>query len=370
MAGFGAAAQAALKNPQVMGMLESMALQAGQQAATQKVAEAGQGVPHSGASFAGGLKQMAFGPAGGDPFAIAKGGMQISAAAADVGMSVARYTSPTGMAVAGANMAADIGLTSERTGAAARGLSDMTTDVQNAVGNIASNPLDPGSWMELGEVVASLPAKLETLGDVVAGVAQELKGFSGAMTEAAAIQDIGAVERQFQSAEATGEGVLELTKAVESMKDELQPIRDSVTNVMTAILTGLLTWAEGFVEWLKPTLEALLEIAKGVASALEDIPYLGKWFDGLRDLLDKIELNTEPKPEEDLQGLNAVLGQVMGKTGDTPPLSFDQNVSGAPATEEQRAAGVNQPGLPQMFNASQGGNGNQGGGGFGGKGFN
>jgi len=357
----GSAIGAALRNPQVAGMLEQMALQAGQQAVSQKI---GGGVQRDSESFGATMTKAARGNFVGAT-------MDMQARALDVGMTAVRYTSPIGVASTIGNTAADLGLTTERTGVAARGLSDVMDDAQNAVFNVAKNPMDPGAWMELGETVASLPAKFEALGDVVAGVAQDLKGFGSAMTEAAMIQDIGQIERSFQSAEATGESVLELTQAVESMKDELQPIRDSVTNVMAIILTSILTKLEEVVEFFKPLLEKTVAILTELAKRLENLPGIGKYFDGLATILGAIEFNTQPKPEGDLMGLNRDMAQVMGLADGVSQLSFDTNSSNAPMTEDERKQGGG-AGLPKMFGSgsSGGSGGGTGGGGrFGGAGF-
>lgn len=357
----GAAIGSALKNPQVAGLLEQMALQAGQQAVSQKM---GGGVQRDSESFGATMTKAARGNFVGAT-------IDLSAMALDVGMTAARYTSPVGVASTIGNTAADLGLTTERTGVAARGLSDVMDDTQNAVYNVAKNPASPGAWMELAETVASLPAKFEALGDVVADVAQDLKGFSGAMTEAAMIQDIGQIERSFQSAEATGESVLELTQAVESMKDELQPIRDSITNVMAMVLTTILTKLEEIIEFLKPVLETIVNVLTTMAKVLEKLPKIGKYFDGLSDYLQAIEFNTQPKPEGDLMGLNRDMAQVMGLTDGVSQLSFDTNSSNAPMTEDERKQGGG-AGLPKMFGSgsSGGSGGGTGGGGkFGGAGF-
>lgn len=210
-----------------------------------------------------------------------------------------------------------------RTAAVIKGGLDVFKDSVSTASKVL-NPIaaiNPKNWVEIGQAVMGLPNKMAKLGDAAIAAAKELAGFSGAMGEAAIEQIFGDLRRNIEKAQQTGESTLSLTRSTETLKDELAPLQNAITNVTNYLLqmaVEVVTAMLPYLEWLFGILKwALGLMIKGLAEIVD-------WCDGVgegkivkalkraADSIEKVEVNTR---KEDSRGPLEVLLQDIASGG-------------------------------------------------------
>jgi hypothetical protein len=181
--------------------------------------------------------------------------------------------------------------------------------------------INPKTWLEIGQSVMGLPNKMAKLGDAAIAAAKELAGFSGAMGEAAIEQIFGDLRRNIEKAQQTGESTLSLTRSTETLKDELAPLQNAITNVTNYLLqmgVEMITAMLPYLEWLFGLLKWVL------VKMLEALAVVTDWIDGWGEgqitksirnaaaAIDKVEVNTR---KEDTRGPLEVLLQDIAAGG-------------------------------------------------------
>ena len=210
-----------------------------------------------------------------------------------------------------------------RTAAVIKGGLDVFKDSVSTASKVL-NPIaaiNPKNWVEIGQAVMGLPNKMAKLGDAAIAAAKELAGFSGAMAEAAVEQIFGDLRRNMEKAQQTGESTLSLTRSTETLKDELAPIQNAITNVtnyllqmgveMITAMLPYLEWLFGLLKWvLVKMLEALAEVTDWIDGWGEG--QVTKSIRNAAAAIDKVEVNTR---KEDSRGPLEVLLQDIAAGG-------------------------------------------------------
>lgn len=103
-----------------------------------------------------------------------------------------------------------------------------------AAGVATANPLLVAKGVaDVGAELIKLPGMLVQWGDALIGSADQIKEFSSVLANAFAVAELRTMQRQFGSAQRTGEASANLIDARQDLADTLQPIKDSTTNVLS-----------------------------------------------------------------------------------------------------------------------------------------
>ena len=107
-----------------------------------------------------------------------------------------------------------------------------------AAGAATGNPAMVAKGMaDVAEVLVGFPAKLEDWADALVESKDSIKMFSADLANASAMAELRTMQRGFRSAQATGAATAGLSAAIQGLKDELQPIKDTAHNWLARDLT-------------------------------------------------------------------------------------------------------------------------------------
>lgn len=133
-----------------------------------------------------------------------------------------------------------------------------------AKGMVMGGPIaNVKSWQKLSEIMLTLPMRMERWSETLLQSQQHLMKYNATIASTFIERERRGIVRDIQSAGTTAGTTQRLGESLDDLKDELQPWRDSFTNVGQLVVTELVKISTGLVRVgpkLSPALDALARI--------------------------------------------------------------------------------------------------------------